>query len=321
MAALLCLQASSILGFHLLLQVCNLSTGPVSTLSSLFFVYLDVHKLRSSLPLQMLDRVTPLNQKTFIQGLNSAVYDTAYAIFPIVFGWVSDTYGGDLVLWLCAGFGVLAALVNLPLVFHPSLAKLKSEEDDKTEPPIDIDEVEIQKLLDNGEYVSVQSIYQVNQKRADMNEPFLRTRFGKYSRGDISMYKQISGDDIKFVQEVIESRLGILHEKPELKKAYLQTVNANSLDAGAIVTMKEELEKWMVDYLDDNGYLVGFLDAQIFKAIFMESFQPIIHGSELTVDNMEDALIGWDKVLNQHAEKIMSVEKTGALKRLKYKAS
>ena len=85
--------------------------------------------------------------------------------------------------------------------------------------------------------------------------------------------------------------------------------------------MKEELEKWMVDYLDDNGYLVGFLDAQIFKAIFMESFQPIIHGSELTVDNVEDALIGWDKVLNQHAEKIMSVEKTGALKRLKYKAS
>lgn len=96
---------------------------------------------------------------------------------------------------------VLAALVNLPLVFHPSLARLKSEDDDdETKCPIDIDEVEIQKLLDCGEYVSVKSVYQVNAKRADEGQPFVRTRFGKYSREDDSVLNsKILGEDIKYV--------------------------------------------------------------------------------------------------------------------------
>ena len=231
---------------------------------------------------------------------------------------------GCLVLWLCSGFGVLAALVNLPLVFHPSLARLKSEEDDdETECPIDIDEVEIQKLLDYGEYVSVKSVYQVNAKRADEGQPFVRTRFGKYSREDDSVLNsKILGEDIKYVQEMIERRLGILHDKPELKKSYLQALNANCLDAEAMDITKQEMGKWMVDYLHDNGYLAGLENAQIFKVLFMQSFQPIIHHeSELNVENVEHALIKWDKLLNQHMEKIMSTEKAGVLKRLKYKAS
>ena len=175
-------------------------------------------------------------------------------------------------------------------------------EDDLMEVP---DLEGIWKEPDGHEYVSVKSIYQVNAKRADEGQPLVRTRFGKYSREDDSVLNsKILGKDIKYVQEMIERRLGILHDKPELKKSYLQAVNANCLDAEALDITKQEMGKWMVDYLHDNGYLAGLENAQIFKVLFMQSFQPIIHHeSELNVENVEHALIKWDKLLNQHMEK------------------
>merc|ERR1712087_266466 len=84
----------------------------------------------------MFDRIAPVERKTFMQGLNVAIYDFTFGIFPVLFGWISDTYGFNLALWICVGFGLLATLVNLPLVFHPLLSRVKRQqhkEDDDTD--------------------------------------------------------------------------------------------------------------------------------------------------------------------------------------------
>lgn len=71
----------------------------------------------------MLDRVTPLEKKTMLQGVNAAIFDTVGAIFPVVFGLIADQKGNSYFMWICFWTSILAVLVNLPLVFDSKVGK------------------------------------------------------------------------------------------------------------------------------------------------------------------------------------------------------
>ena len=60
------------------------------------------------------------------------------------------------------------------------------------------------------------------------------------------------------------------------------------------------------------------VDPQVFKGLFMKSFPRIIDGTELTVENVEDVLVRYAKVLNHHVEVFGNGDKKlGILKKLK----
>lgn len=79
----------------------------------------------------MLDRISPLNKKGTIQGVNVAIYDTARATFPFIFALIADSKGNSYVSWVCVGIIIVGALVNLPLVFNPRLFKYTIDKDEE----------------------------------------------------------------------------------------------------------------------------------------------------------------------------------------------
>ena len=82
----------------------------------------------------MLDRITPLEKKTLVQGFNAAIFDSTQATFSIIFGIIADKKGNSYIMWICFGTIILAALVNLPLAFDSKLGKppIPDEEDDSS---------------------------------------------------------------------------------------------------------------------------------------------------------------------------------------------
>ena len=85
-------------------------------------------------------------------------------------------------MWVGFGVSVAAALVNLPLVFDPKLGKPIAEEEDVVLSEGPIDEDSLQNLLDNGEYVLIEQQCKINRARGARGEPFLKTKYGKYSQ-------------------------------------------------------------------------------------------------------------------------------------------
>ena len=65
----------------------------------------------------MLDRISPSSQRGLVQGLNSSVMQFGMAIFPWVFGLLSDAIGLTTTLWICIGISIAAAIVNAPLMW------------------------------------------------------------------------------------------------------------------------------------------------------------------------------------------------------------
>ena len=162
-----------------------------------------------------------------------------------------------LVLWICVGVQALATLANLPLVFNPLLGRQPSVSGEES--GIAIDEDEIQTLLDKGEYVPIKDQYTVNKRRADREEPYLRVRFGKYTKDEIEVLrKKMTTDDLEFVRNAARGRLAVLYQNNKAKEQYLETVHTTRTDIEEISAMKQEMGEWIAEYLYNNGYLIGF---------------------------------------------------------------
>ena len=87
----------------------------------------------------MLDRITPVEKKTVIQGVMVSLVEGIQATFNIVLGLVADQNGNSYLMWICFSVSIAAAIVNLPLVFDPMLGKTAADRKDKAVPE-DIDE-------------------------------------------------------------------------------------------------------------------------------------------------------------------------------------
>ena len=134
-----------------------------------------------------MDRVTPPEKKTLIQGVNVAIVESVGAIFSFVFGLTADSKGNSYTMWVGFWVSLAAALVNLPLVFDPELGQYIAQEEDNVSAEGSIDEDTIQNLLDEGEYVPIVQQYKINQARGARGEPFLKTKYGKYSQDDLDI--------------------------------------------------------------------------------------------------------------------------------------
>ena len=166
-----------------------------------------------------------------------------------------------------------------------------------------LDDDIIQEQLDKAEYVPFKDMYAINETRAAVGLPFLESRFGEYSREHVDTFSSLSGDDLVFIRNKLEQRLAAIHDDPELKSLYLQSLSASRPDGETMRSKKRELEKWVSGYLVDNGYFVGLENPQLFKALFMRSFPRLHDGMELTTDGVEDVLVNMDRMLNDHLER------------------
>ena len=181
---------------------------------------------------------------------------------------------------------------------------MEEKDDDDT---VSINEDEIQELLDQAEYVPLQDIFEVNESRAEIGLPFMRSRFGTYSREHIEKFS-LAHDDLKFLRTKMKARIHIIHENPEMKKLYVQSLNRSRPRAAELEERKREMEEWVSAYLYDSGYFSGLEDAQLFKALFMKSF-PKLNNGEDTLEGIEDYLVRYTKMLSEYLERDSTISK------------
>ena len=98
------------------------------TTTGTFFLYVTILYLGFSFAIisqlttgPMLDRIAPPDKKGFVQGINAAIVDSSSAIFPFLYGLLSDAHGIDTTLHVCVWICMIAALVNAPLISHPRM--------------------------------------------------------------------------------------------------------------------------------------------------------------------------------------------------------
>ena len=70
----------------------------------------------------------------------------------------------------------------------------------------------------------------------------------------------------------MKARLHIIHEYPEMKKLYLQSLNKSHPGVAEIEERKKEMEEWLSAYLYDSGYFSGIENPQLFKSLFISPF-------------------------------------------------
>lgn len=182
------------------------------------------------------------------------------------------------------------------------------EADTDDDDTVFINEDEIQELLDQAEYVPLQDIFEVNESRAEIGLPFLQSRFGTYSREHIEKFG-LTRDDLRFLRTKMKARLHIIHEYPEMKKLYVQSLNTSRPVAAEIEVRKREMEEWMSAYLYDSGYFSGIENPQLFKSLFMKSFPRLNSGNEVTSEKIEDYLVSYIRLLNNYLDGETTVSK------------
>mmetsp|Transcript_35724 Transcript_35724/g.76306 ORF Transcript_35724/g.76306 Transcript_35724/m.76306 type:complete len:384 (+) Transcript_35724:609-1760(+) len=283
----------------------------------------------------MLDRITPMDKKghaqmnfnrhcfpihfshvdfSFVQGLNNAIFKFTAAVFQLVLGIMADKFGSSLVLLICVGVSFFASIVNLPLIFYPRLGAMKADKpkvklDDETA-SVYMDEDEIQDLLDQAKYVPQRDIFHVNKVRAANGLPFLKSRFGAYSRDQNEMVGCKSFECLKFLRATMKQRLHVIHEHPRMKTLYLQSLNGSRPGTEETEVARREMERWVSDYLYDSGYFVVLENPQLFKSLFARSFPRLSSGGDqATEEGVEDLLINILKLLDVHLERERRVSK------------
>jgi hypothetical protein len=178
-------------------------------------------------------------------------------------------------MWICFGISIFAALVNLPLVFDSRFGKFITGKDEEMSHDYPIDEEMVIRRLENGEYVPIKQQYKVNEARAKSGQPFIRSKFGKYSHDSGDAFSELSVDDIMYLRDMEDLLLADINAFPEKKISYVQMLNSTHPNEEEMADIKGEIGVWLSDYLHSNGYLagleVGLENAQIFKSLFIKS--------------------------------------------------
>ena len=247
----------------------------------------------------MLDRIAPLEKKAFVSGVNKTIYDFSSSVTPVLFGWISDTYGSGLAQWICVGLSVLAALVNVPLLFNPRLGKPAAKSDEAV---ASTDEATLQDLLGSGKYLPIKDQRNLNETRKKNGQPSLRMQVGKYDSGALQELREMSTQELKFFNETTETDLANLHADPSAKREYVDAWRSNRLDHEAFSQMKKEMGEWVTDYLEDIGYFTALDHAQVLKMLLIKSLPPISEEADVTEENVEQLLVNSSRLINNRIE-------------------
>lgn len=253
----------------------------------------------------MLDSLAPVEKRGYVQGLNLAVMNFATALTPYIMGEVADNVGIREAIWTCVAVSMLAAAVNVPLIFTKVLQRppkkaprhLRSL---KYEDPEFVDKAM------RGEWVSAAELELLNDVRMERGDPFLVIPYRPYEEDKprLNVMKQQARDDFLWLRHnLIELLYGPEMESPEAKQELLSKFVAARPNAEQKAELAKGLSAWFADYLVDNGYWID--DSPIlYKQLIMRAFPPLLpeHEKELTVENMEQMGLNYVRVLNKYLD-------------------
>lgn len=252
----------------------------------------------------MLDRISPSSQRGLIQGLNSSVMQFGMAIFPWVFGLLSDAIGLTTTLWICIGISIAAAMVNAPLMRVQVLKPRRKMNEYDHALAFDDEEV-IQKLL-AGEWVPPEKRWEINQKRMLKGHSFIVQDYVKYEdeRANLCNLRRHAKADFEFYGKQMLSHLeGDCLTDDDKRERLVGMIRKSRAPSAKQEELKRELGEWFAAYMVDAGYQIDE-SPFVFKQLILTAFPRVIPlgDTEFTEDNIEFATLNFARLYNHYLE-------------------
>ena len=253
----------------------------------------------------MLDRIAPLEQRGYVQGLNTTVMNIGTAVAPWALGLLADGSGTSVAIWTGVGISFLAAIVNFPLVYQPGMGPPPKKEHVELHALDWEDEECVEKVL-RGEYIPGAVLDKINDQRAKKGLPFLLPSVGTFKEdkerlGTIQIeatedFKYIIQRNHYYIQEIAKNR-----DEGTLQHSLKNLNRAITLDSDQRDQAHQELGLWFSQYLHFAGYY-PHTNPALFKHMIVSAFPILKDEGRFTTDNVESYLVNAENVFNQYVE-------------------
>jgi hypothetical protein len=250
----------------------------------------------------MLDMIAPADKRGLAQGLNQSVMSFGSAVFPWVFGLISDEIGTETTIWITVGVSCFAVLVNSPLLFEKALKPknavpeynrhLKGEDKDIVERAL------------AGEWVPAKVLREINIQRANTGDQFLAIppRTFEEDKPILHDIKKNAQEDFAFFKSDIAALLGSADmNDTETRRQITERVNDARISDKERELFSKEMGSWFADYLVGAGYRVEETPT-MFKQMIMSAFPVINKEQDVTAENVEQVLLNFAKVVDGYLE-------------------
>jgi len=257
----------------------------------------------------MLDRLAPIDQRGYVQGIFTTLLNFGNAFAPWALGLLADTFGITVTLWIGAGFSFAAFFVNSPLLFKKEYkapkAKKKAPKQHSTLTEEE-EKVYIQKASE-GVYVPARIISDINMSRIEKGDKYIINHPGCYDRDKENLNKICSEgkEDIKQLHTTIR-RLLARYQSNDPALGVMIEANKTCYPP-EMEEVHREIGLWFGDYLKDNGYIRPF-PMQILKLMIVRSFPPLVRGGNITIDNFEETMLNISRVYYRYLQDELDAE-------------
>jgi hypothetical protein len=216
---------------------------------------------------------------------------------------LADNTTTDTAIWTGVVISVCAALINTPLMFHKGFGPAEKKAP-TSKRPLPGEDMDLVKKALAGEFVSPDELWLVNLSRMKNHQPAIVANVKPYEDE-----KEDLGVLLGHAEEAFQARVNvqnhilaeIANPDSEMDLQELCDMANDTLkgDAEMINGTNSDHGQWVADYLADNGYN-PHLNSVIMKQMVLSAFPPITREKEYTPDNVKDAVLLSNRVMNEY---------------------
>ena len=174
-------------------------------------------------------------------------------------GAISDMLGTPVAIWICVSISLLAALVNIPLMYVPGCNVPAKPCPAELKPLKGEDKEMVEKAL-RGEWIPADVLEAINSHRFETGQPYLIIHPRSYAeeKDQLPLLRKRAKEDFLFHQTKTKEYLHAINEHDDVPSICDQ-INAGvqASDPDERDEINREIGKWFTDYLLDSGYAVS----------------------------------------------------------------
>mmetsp|Transcript_36225 Transcript_36225/g.79299 ORF Transcript_36225/g.79299 Transcript_36225/m.79299 type:complete len:552 (+) Transcript_36225:412-2067(+) len=230
----------------------------------------------------MLDRIAPVNKRGWVQGINSVTMNIGTALAPWVLGMLADQAGTNIAIWTGFAVSIVAALINLPLMWVKGMGPPPKKVDDAEKAMTWEDQEVIDKLL-RGEYIPGAVRDKLNEKRTREGLPYLLPDPGTYAEDSqrLNELRSLAKEEFKYETNhnnaiLHEIAMGRRNDEAKLKAELEEGVNRTNksmqmLGDDRVDEVYTKLGQWFADHVRASGYY-AHVNQVLMKQMILAAF-------------------------------------------------
>eukprot|EP00937_MAST-01D_sp_MAST-1D-sp2_P006371 g6371.t1 len=241
----------------------------------------------------MLSAIAPPSRRGYVQGMNAAVMQIGMSLGALAIARLGTETSIETMMYTCIGLSVLAAVVNFPLTKHPKMAAPPAKK-----PPAAEEGAE-----GKPHWVSAASVHDMNMAALAKGETLPYVPYGSFAddKAHLGTLELRAHSDFKHMEQTYAKLLAQCPDPArcaELVKGY----NSARTSAENQARAKEDLGRWVADYLTSAGYWVEN-QPTIFKQMVVAAFPPLreeLDAGAVSHETFEPMILRFLRVMRMH---------------------